>query len=81
MKVSLTAGQALGLMIQAVGMTQAELARRSELSAKHINLLISGRVNLTPEVAVAVSDAIAAFLMALDTGRRLRDARARGLED
>ena len=72
----MTTGQALSLMLTAIGMKQTELARLSGLSAKHVNQICGGHVNLTAECAVKISDGIASHLLSLDTTRKLAEARA-----
>lgn len=44
-------GETLRELIDELGMTQAELARRAQLSSKHINQLIQGVVPLSADVA------------------------------
>lgn len=44
-------GETLRLRLEEIGLTQAALAKRSGLTAKHINQLVKGAVTLTPEVA------------------------------
>lgn len=48
---ALPPGETLRELIDELGMTQAELARRSSLSPKHVNQLIQGVVPLSAEVA------------------------------
>ncbi len=45
-------GETLLEALEEAGLTQAELARRAELSPKHVNRLAKGHATLTPAVAV-----------------------------
>lgn len=47
-------GELLQIELKSRGLTQSELAQRTSLSAKHVNQVIKGVVNLSPEVAVAL---------------------------
>lgn len=47
-------GETLRETLEAIGMPQAELARRAELSTKHVNQIIQGQAPITPETAVAL---------------------------
>ena len=44
-------GATLQEVLDEAGMTQAELAERTGLSAKHINQVIKGHASLTPQTA------------------------------
>lgn len=57
--------------------TAAELARRTDLSRKHISELLAGKVALSPEVAVRLSHALgpsAPFLLTIDQAHRAAQA-------
>jgi addiction module HigA family antidote len=45
-------GATLSEVLETLEMTQAELARRTGLSAKHINLILKGAASLTPDTAL-----------------------------
>jgi HTH-type transcriptional regulator / antitoxin HigA len=45
-------GETLGEVLEAREMSQAELARRTGLSAKHINLILKGSATITPDTAL-----------------------------
>lgn len=47
-------GETLRETLESIGMTQADLARRAELSTKHVNQIIQGEAPITPETAVAL---------------------------
>jgi HTH-type transcriptional regulator/antitoxin HigA len=47
-------GEILQAELKARGITQAELSLRASLSAKHVNQVIKGIVNLSPDVAIAL---------------------------
>ncbi|MGW0251897.1 helix-turn-helix domain-containing protein [Nocardia goodfellowii] len=47
-------GEIIQSELNARGLTQAEFALRTSLSAKHVNQLIKGIVNLSPDVAMAL---------------------------
>ena len=51
-------GETLREVLQEAGMTQNELARRAELSPKHVNQLAKGRVSLTPAVAMKLEQVL-----------------------
>lgn len=50
-------GEALVDLLGSLGMSQAELARRSGLSVKHINQVCQGLAPITPETAVLINRA------------------------
>lgn len=47
-------GETLRETLESIGMTQTDLARRAELSTKHVNQIIQGEAPITPETAVAL---------------------------
>jgi HTH-type transcriptional regulator/antitoxin HigA len=47
-------GETLRDTLEALDMTQADLARRTGLSTKHINQLVQAAVALTPDTAMAL---------------------------
>lgn len=49
-------GEILQETVDALGMTQKELAARTGYSPKHINLLISGKARVTPEAALRLQN-------------------------
>jgi plasmid maintenance system antidote protein VapI len=66
-----SAGQMLQNIIAVLGLSQAGMASLIGISAKHLNELIQGKANLTPEAACVISDGIARHLVAIDTQRRM----------
>jgi HTH-type transcriptional regulator / antitoxin HigA len=79
-------GETLRETLEAIGMSQADLARRADLSAKHINQIIQGDAAITPETAVAfervtrVPARIWNSLEANFQAQRIRVAQRRRLE-
>jgi HTH-type transcriptional regulator/antitoxin HigA len=51
-------GESLRAAIEAMGMTQADLARRTGLSAKHINQIIQGDASISPDTALALEHVV-----------------------
>lgn len=51
-------GEYLEEMLEASRMSQKELADRTNISTKHINLIISGKANMTAKTAVALENAL-----------------------
>ncbi len=47
-------GETLRQTLEAIGMSQAEFARRADLSTKHVNQIIQGDAPITPDTAVAL---------------------------
>jgi HTH-type transcriptional regulator / antitoxin HigA len=47
-------GETLRETLESIGMSQADLARRAELSTKHVNQIIQGEAPITPETALAL---------------------------
>lgn len=62
-------GETLRQTLDAIGMSQAEFARRADLSTKHVNQIIQGEAPITPDTAVA-----------LERVTRIRAAAWNGLE-
>ena len=74
-------GESLRQTLEALQMTQAELAERAQLSTKHINQIIQGFAPITPETSIAlerVTGAPASFWNNLEANFQL--ARARSAE-
>lgn len=80
-------GETLAEVLQAREMSQAELARRTGLSAKHINLILKGSASITPDTALTFERVLnipARIWSALETnyqGHQTRLSEARDLED
>ena len=55
---SVTPGEVLQTELDARGLTQAELAIRTNLSAKHVNQVIKGNATLSPEMALRLERAL-----------------------
>ena len=51
-------GETLREALEALGMTQAELARRTGLSTKHINQIAQGVVSISPDTALALEHVV-----------------------
>jgi len=51
-------GDTLAEALEEAGMSQVELARRTHLSAKHVNRLIKGHVPLSPDVATRLESVL-----------------------
>jgi HTH-type transcriptional regulator / antitoxin HigA len=51
-------GESLREAIEAMGMSQADLARRTGLSAKHINQIIQGDASISPDTALALEHVV-----------------------
>lgn len=52
-----TVGEAVARTLRSLGMTQVALARITGLTAKHVNQVITGKVGLSPDVAVKFAHA------------------------
>jgi len=50
-------GDTLEELLEELGMTQTDLARRTGLSTKHVNQIVRGQVGLTPETALLLEKA------------------------
>ena len=73
-------GETLRETLEAEGLTQAELARRTGLSRKTINGIVNGRESVTPDSAVRfeqVFNVPATFWMNLQVNHDLHLARQR----
>jgi len=73
-----TVGDAIARTLRSLGMTQIMLARITGLTAKHVNQVISGKVGLSPDVAVKFAHATgtpAAVWLGIDGARREWEAR------
>jgi len=71
-------GETLRDTLEALDMTQADLARRTGLSTKHINQLVQGAVALTPDTALAlehVTGVPARLWNSLEANYRQREVR------
>lgn len=71
-------GETLRDTLEALDMTQADLARRTGLSTKHINQLVQGVVALTPDTALAlehVTGVPARLWNSLEANYRQREVR------
>lgn len=75
----MTAGGVLLEALRSAGMPQAELARRTGLSPKHVNWIIKARAPMTAAVAVRIERALgtvtAEDLMAAQVRTDLAEAR------
>ena len=73
-------GETVRESLEALGMTQAELSRRSGLSAKHVNQILQGLAPVTPETALAFERVLgvpARFWNSLEANYRARRVRLR----
>jgi HTH-type transcriptional regulator / antitoxin HigA len=80
-------GETLAEVLEDRGMSQAELARRTGMSAKHINLILKGSATITPDTALKLERVLnipARIWNALEAnyqGHLSRLGEARELED
>lgn len=77
-------GDTLRDTLEAIGMPQSELAKRTELSVKHINQIVLGIASITPDTALAFERVLgptAGFWMRLEANYRARVAVDRERED
>jgi HTH-type transcriptional regulator / antitoxin HigA len=80
-------GETLAEVLETRGMSQAELARRTGLSAKHINLILKGSAAITPDTALKLEHVLnipARIWNALEAnyqGHLSRLGQARDLEE
>jgi HTH-type transcriptional regulator / antitoxin HigA len=77
-------GEVLQMELDARGMTQAELAGRTNLSAKHVNQVIKGGATLSPDMALRLERAlgIPSYIWnALEANYQDRLTRARAREN
>jgi HTH-type transcriptional regulator/antitoxin HigA len=79
-------GETLRETLDFIGMSQAELARRADLSTKHVNQIIQGEAPITPETSLAferVTEVPARMWNSLEANyqsQRIRVAQRRRLE-
>jgi plasmid maintenance system antidote protein VapI len=73
----MTAGEALQAVLDALGTPQSAFAYEAGISAKHLNQLIKGHANFTPETSLMIADALAMRLVAIDTKDRMETLRRR----
>lgn len=72
-------GRMLQRELDARGISQAQLAARSGLSTKHVNLVIKGNATLSPDVAVTLEQVLgtpAEFWLSLEAAYQAHEARA-----
>ena len=80
-------GESLAELLDDRGMSQAELARRTGLSAKHINLILNGSASVSPDTALKLERVLgvpARIWSALEMnyqGHRCRLDEAKSLEE
>lgn len=80
---SVSPGDTLRETLEALGMTQVQLARRTELSQKHINQVVQGLASISPETALAlerVTGVPSRFWNTLEANYQSRLARRRERE-
>lgn len=73
-------GETVRSTLEALDLSQADLARRSGLSTKHINQIIGGTASISPETALAFERVLgvpARFWNALEANYQARQARLR----
>ena len=73
-------GEVLVEKLDEMGMTQAEFARRTGLSAKHVNRVVKGKATFGPEVAIRferVTGVSARLWLTLQADYQLGQARLR----
>lgn len=77
---SIPPGETLRAVIEARGMTQADLSRRAGLSAKHINQIVQGVAPISPDAAFALERVLgvpARFWNALEANHQSRELQLR----
>jgi HTH-type transcriptional regulator/antitoxin HigA len=77
---SIPPGETLRAVIEARGMTQADLSRRAGLSAKHINQIVQGVAPISPDAAFALERVLgvpARFWNALEANHQSRELQQR----
>lgn len=73
---SVPPGETLRAVIEARGMTQADLSRRAGLSAKHVNQIVQGVAPISPDAAFALERVLgvpARFWNALEANHQSRE--------
>src|SRR5450756_2317855 len=73
-------GETLRDTIEAMGMSQADLSRRTGLSAKHINQIVQGTAPISPDTALALERVVgvpARFWLTLEANYQSRQTRLR----
>jgi HTH-type transcriptional regulator/antitoxin HigA len=73
-------GETLRETLESSGMTQADLARRTSLSAKHINQIVQGVAPISPDTSFALERVLgvpARFWLALEANYQSRQTRLR----
>ena len=73
-------GETLRDTIEALGMSQADLSRRTGLSAKHINQIVQGTAPISPDTALALERVVgvpARFWNALEANYQARAIKLR----
>lgn len=72
-----SAGEVLGRTLAVLGMSQAELARRTGLTTKHVNQMIKHGIPFSTTTAIAIGNATgipAEVWIVLDAVHRLQQA-------
>lgn len=80
---ALPPGDTLAETLEEIGMTQADLARRTGLSTKHVNQIVAGSAPISPETALGferVTNVPARFWLNLEAAFRERLARRASLD-
>jgi HTH-type transcriptional regulator/antitoxin HigA len=73
-------GDSLRSAIEAIGMTQADLAKRTGLSTKHVNQIMQGLAPISPDTALALERVLrvpARFWNTLEANHQARQSRLR----
>ena len=65
-------------VLDALDVSQAAFAADADISAKHLNQLVKGHANFTPEMVALLADGMAVRLMSIDTRHRLKVLREAG---
>lgn len=74
----MTAGETLGAILDVLGTPQSIFAREVGISAKHLNRLINGHSNFTPEMSLMIAEVVALRLVEIDTRDRMEALRRMG---
>jgi plasmid maintenance system antidote protein VapI len=73
-----TGGEALAAILDVLDIPQSAFAQDAGISAKHLNQLVQGNANFTPETTAAIADGIALRILTIDTRHRMQVLRSKG---
>lgn len=75
MAEQMTCGEALGAVLNVLGVKQSTFAVDAGISPAKVNQLIHGHMQFTPETIAHVADGLALRLMAIDVRHRMATLR------